>query len=106
MILKLRSLSVALWYKYAFIDYYMEITIPFLSDSMDELQQWITILFYFLIIVVVYIVFSTLYKILSCGVCLVKCLTCPCRTCCGATYHREDTLERRPLNPPVTIDTV
>ena len=50
-----------------------------LSDSMDELQYWFTVIVYILMGIVVFIILLTIYRILSCGVCLMKCITCPCR---------------------------
>ena len=50
-----------------------------LNNSMNDLQYWFTVVLYILMGIVVFIVLYSLYKILSCGVCLMKCITCPCR---------------------------
>ena len=66
----------------------MEITIPFNVD-LDNFEQTMTIIVYILVGILACIILNTLYKILSCGVCLVRCLTCPCRACCSTKKDKE-----------------
>lgn len=51
-----------------------------LNDSMNDLQYWFTIVLYVLMGCIGLIILYSLYKILCCGVCLIKCVTCPCRS--------------------------
>jgi hypothetical protein len=62
-----------------------------LSASMNDLQYWFTIVIYILMGIVVFIVLYSLYKILSCGVCLMKCITCPCR----CLFKKKKTKEEK-----------
>lgn len=63
-----------------------ELSIPDLtglSNSMTELQYWFTIAVYIICGIVIVIFLFTIWKILSCGVCMAKCVTCPCRYICS-----------------------
>lgn len=68
----------------------MEINIPGMSDlndSMTAIQYWFTVAAYVFMGVAVLLVVYIIYKILSCGVCLLRCVTCPCRS----RKNREET---------------
>ena len=61
----------------------MEIDLPGLTDlndSMTAIQYWFTVAAYVFMGVGALLVVYIIYKILSCGVCLLRCVTCPCRT--------------------------
>lgn len=60
-----------------------------LNNSMDELQYWFTVVVYVLIGLVGFLVLYTIFKILSCGVCLLKCVTCPCRCLCKKKKKKD-----------------
>ena len=76
----------------------MEITLPF-NVNLDDFEQTVTIVVYVLVGILACIILHTLYKILSCGVCLVRCLTCPCRACCSTKKDKE---KEQLLGAPVT----
>ena len=68
----------------------VEISLPELSelnDSMTAIQYWFTVAAYVFMGVAILIVVYIIYKILSCGMCLVRCATCPCRS----RKKREET---------------
>ena len=72
----------------------VEIDIPKLSelsDSMNELQYWFTVIVYILMGIIVFIILLTIYRILSCGVCLMKCATCPCRCLCKKKKTKDSS---------------
>ena len=61
----------------------MEIDLPGLTDlndSMTAIQYWFTEAAYVFMGVGALLVVYIIYKILSCGVCLLRCVTCPCRS--------------------------
>jgi len=61
----------------------MEIDLPGLTDlndSMTAIQYWFTVAAYVFMGVGALLVVYIIYKILSCGVCLLRCVTCPCRS--------------------------
>lgn len=76
-----------------------------LNDSMNELQYWVTMVIYILMGIVVFIVLYSLYKILSCGVCLMKCITCPCRCLFKKNTKEEkrNLLEYSPAPKPTSL---
>ena len=68
----------------------MEIDLPGLTDlndSMTAIQYWFTVAAYVFMGVGALLVVYIIYKILSCGVCLLRCVTCPCRS----RKKREET---------------
>jgi len=61
----------------------MDISIPGLADlnhSMTEVQYWFTVAAYVFMGVGIILVGCLIYKVLSCGACIVRCLLCPCRS--------------------------
>jgi hypothetical protein len=61
----------------------VEIDLPGLSglnDSMTAIQYWFTVAAYVFMGLTVLIVVYLIYKILTCGACLVRCMLCPCRS--------------------------
>lgn len=53
----------------------MKLDIPDLTeitDDMNHIQQWFTIAVYVIIAICICIILTVIYRILCCGVCLVK----------------------------------
>lgn len=61
----------------------VEISLPGFSefnDSMTAIEYWFTVAAYVFMGLAVLIVLYIIYKVLTCGACLIRCVTCPCRS--------------------------
>ena len=61
----------------------VEISLPGFSefnDYMTAIEIWFTEADYVFMGLAVLIVLYKIYKVLNCGACLVRCVTCPCRS--------------------------
>lgn len=77
----------------------VEINIPLLDQIDNDLQSWTTTAFYIVIGIVATIVLCALYKILSCGMCIIRCMMCPFRLCRenGPSPEKDNLLPHRPV---------
>lgn len=68
------------------------------NDSMTAIQYWFTVVAYVFMGVAVLIVVYLIYKILSCGACLLGCLLCPCRSRSKRKEERDNLLRYDSIN--------